>query len=58
MCWVRKKAARSSAASAFTERAAELIAGPLADSALSSAAQALSVLRSALERDQVGMPVG
>jgi DNA-binding MarR family transcriptional regulator len=42
----------------FTERAAELIAGPLADSALSSAARALSVLRSALERDQVGMPVG
>jgi DNA-binding MarR family transcriptional regulator len=42
----------------FAERAAELIGGPLTGTPLASAAQALAVLRAALERDQIGMPVG
>jgi hypothetical protein len=42
----------------FTERTAELIAGALAGHHVSAAAQALSLLRSALECDQIGMPAG
>jgi MarR family transcriptional regulator, multiple antibiotic resistance protein MarR len=42
----------------FTERVAELIGGTLGSSPVSAAAQALSDLRAALERDQIGLPTG
>jgi MarR family multiple antibiotic resistance transcriptional regulator len=42
----------------FTEQLTELVAGALGNSQVSAAAQALAVLRSALERDEVGMPTG
>ncbi|MER7755463.1 MarR family transcriptional regulator [Kitasatospora sp. NPDC097643] len=42
----------------FTERLAELIPDALAASPLTAAAQALSELRSLLERDQIGTPTG
>jgi MarR family transcriptional regulator, multiple antibiotic resistance protein MarR len=42
----------------FTERLAELIADALNASAMTAAAQALSELRSVLERDQIGTPTG
>lgn len=42
----------------FTEGLAELLAGTLDTTALSSTARALATLRSALERDQVGTPTG
>ncbi|MFF2119468.1 MarR family winged helix-turn-helix transcriptional regulator [Kitasatospora sp. NPDC058184] len=42
----------------FTERLAELTADALKTSPVAAAAQALAELRSALERDQVGMPTG
>ena len=42
----------------FTGALAELIGGTLDSSSASAAAQALSQLRSALERDQVGTPTG
>jgi MarR family multiple antibiotic resistance transcriptional regulator len=42
----------------FAERLAELIAEVLEASRITAAAQALSQLRSALERDHVGMPTG
>ncbi|AQW56068.1 MarR family winged helix-turn-helix transcriptional regulator [Streptomyces violaceusniger] len=42
----------------FTERLAELIADALKASPVTAAAQALSELRSVLERDQIGMPTG
>lgn len=42
----------------FTARLAELLAGTLEASPLAAAAQALSTLRSGLERDQIGTPTG
>ncbi|KJS53665.1 MarR family transcriptional regulator [Streptomyces rubellomurinus subsp. indigoferus] len=42
----------------FTERLAELIPDALKASPLTTAAQALSELRSLLERDQIGTPTG
>ncbi|MFJ8390389.1 MarR family winged helix-turn-helix transcriptional regulator [Streptomyces sp. NPDC094438] len=42
----------------FTERLAELIADALKASPVTAAAQALSELRSVLERDQIGTPTG
>jgi DNA-binding MarR family transcriptional regulator len=42
----------------FTERVTELIAGALDGARISAAGQALSLLRAALERDQVGVPTG
>ncbi|GHF65377.1 DNA-binding MarR family transcriptional regulator [Amycolatopsis bartoniae] len=42
----------------FTERLAELLGGPLSDAQLSPAARALSLLRTALERDGIGTPTG
>lgn len=48
----------NAAESTFTERTAELIAGTLTHDQVSAAAQAFSLLRSALERDQIGMPTG
>ena len=42
----------------FTERIAELFGGALDASQISAAAQAFSLLRSALERDQIGTPTG
>ncbi|MCP2337294.1 MarR family winged helix-turn-helix transcriptional regulator [Actinomadura rupiterrae] len=42
----------------FTERLAELTADALEASPLAAAAQALSELRSVLERDQIGAPTG
>ncbi|MER5431924.1 MarR family winged helix-turn-helix transcriptional regulator [Streptomyces sp. NPDC002588] len=42
----------------FTERLTELIGDPLDGAAMSTAAQTLSQLRSALERDQIGTPTG
>ncbi|MGW7259419.1 MarR family winged helix-turn-helix transcriptional regulator [Streptomyces sp. NPDC054834] len=42
----------------FTERLAELVGGTLDESALATVAQALTQLRSLLERDQIGMPTG
>ncbi|MDH6139433.1 MarR family multiple antibiotic resistance transcriptional regulator [Kitasatospora sp. GP30] len=42
----------------FAEALAELLGGALDAPALAAVAQALAVLRSALERDQVGMPTG
>ncbi|WP_406458443.1 MarR family transcriptional regulator [Streptomyces sp. NBC_01622] len=42
----------------FTERLAELTADALKASAMTAAAQALSELRSVLERDQIGTPTG
>jgi MarR family transcriptional regulator, multiple antibiotic resistance protein MarR len=42
----------------FTERVAELIEGALDGSRVSAVSQALALLRSALERDQVGTPTG
>ncbi|MFI6053233.1 MarR family winged helix-turn-helix transcriptional regulator [Streptomyces violascens] len=42
----------------FTERLAELLGGTLDGSRMSTVAQALSELRSVLERDQIGMPTG
>ncbi|WP_441247457.1 MarR family winged helix-turn-helix transcriptional regulator [Kitasatospora sp. McL0602] len=42
----------------FTERLAELIADALKASPMTAAAQALSELRSVLERDQIGTPTG
>ncbi|MCA1219730.1 MarR family winged helix-turn-helix transcriptional regulator [Streptomyces sp. 8L] len=42
----------------FTERAAELIGGTLTRHQVTAAAEALSVLRAALERDQIGTPTG
>ncbi|MEZ0090932.1 MarR family winged helix-turn-helix transcriptional regulator [Streptacidiphilus sp. EB129] len=42
----------------FTARLAELIAAALMASPVTAAAQALSELRSALERDQIGTPTG
>jgi MarR family transcriptional regulator, multiple antibiotic resistance protein MarR len=46
------------AESTFIERTTELIAGALTDHQVSAASQAFALLRSALERDQVGMPTG
>ena len=42
----------------FTDGVAELIGGTLDSSSASAAAQALSKLRSVLERDQIGTPTG
>lgn len=42
----------------FTERLAELVGDTIGGSAMSTVAQALSQLRSVLERDQIGMPTG
>ncbi|GAA4619774.1 hypothetical protein GCM10023196_001130 [Actinoallomurus vinaceus] len=42
----------------FAERLAELIGGTLDGPLMSTVAQTLSQLRSALERDQIGMPTG
>jgi MarR family multiple antibiotic resistance transcriptional regulator len=42
----------------FTARVTELIAGPLDPSQLSAAAEALALLRAALERGQIGTPTG
>ncbi|WP_328603082.1 MarR family transcriptional regulator [Amycolatopsis sp. NBC_00345] len=42
----------------FTERLTELIEGALDGSQISAGAQAFSLLRAVLERDQVGMPTG
>jgi DNA-binding MarR family transcriptional regulator len=42
----------------FTERVAELVGAALDDSAASAVAQALSQLRSVLERDRIGLPTG
>ncbi|WP_329364747.1 MarR family transcriptional regulator [Streptomyces sp. NBC_00669] len=42
----------------FTERLAELTADARKASAMTAAAQALSVLRSGLEREQIGTPTG
>ncbi|MGW1865923.1 MarR family winged helix-turn-helix transcriptional regulator [Streptomyces mauvecolor] len=42
----------------FTERLTELIGGTLDTSRMSTVAQTLSELRTALERDQIGMPTG
>ncbi|MGW2874146.1 MarR family winged helix-turn-helix transcriptional regulator [Kitasatospora sp. NPDC001225] len=42
----------------FTERLAELTTDALKTSPVAAAAQALAELRSALERDQIGMPTG
>lgn len=42
----------------FTDGVAELIGGTLDSSSASAAAQALSQLRSALERNQIGTPTG
>ncbi|MGG2464179.1 MarR family winged helix-turn-helix transcriptional regulator [Streptomyces sp. RGM 3693] len=42
----------------FTDGLAELIGGALGSSSGSAAAQALSGLRAALERDQIGLPTG
>ena len=42
----------------FNELTAELITGALTGHQVSTVAQAFSLLRSALERDQVGMPTG
>jgi MarR family transcriptional regulator, multiple antibiotic resistance protein MarR len=42
----------------FTERVTELFGGALDASQISAAAQAFSLLRSALERDQIGTPTG
>ncbi|WP_062984900.1 MarR family winged helix-turn-helix transcriptional regulator [Nocardia anaemiae] len=42
----------------FTERLNELLGSTLSESSLSTVAQALSQLRGALERDQVGLPAG
>jgi MarR family transcriptional regulator, multiple antibiotic resistance protein MarR len=42
----------------FTARITELFGGALDASQISAAAQAFSLLRSALERDQVGTPIG
>ncbi|GHI41581.1 MarR family winged helix-turn-helix transcriptional regulator [Streptomyces violascens] len=42
----------------FTERLTELLGGTLDGSRMSTVAQALSELRSVLERDQIGMPTG
>jgi len=42
----------------FTERLAELIADALEASPIAAAAQALSQLRSVLERDHIGTPTG
>jgi DNA-binding MarR family transcriptional regulator len=42
----------------FTERVAELVGAALDDSAVSAVVQALSQLRSVLERDRIGLPTG
>lgn len=42
----------------FTERVSGLLEGALDGSQISAVAQALALLRSALERDQVGVPTG
>lgn len=42
----------------FTETLAELTAGTLDGPSGLAAVQALSALRSALERDQIGLPTG
>ena len=42
----------------FSERVTELVAGALDASQITAAAEAFSLLRSALERDQVGTPTG
>ena len=42
----------------FTERVAELVEGALDSSQIAAVAQAFSLLRSALERKQVGVPTG
>ncbi|WP_406209394.1 MarR family transcriptional regulator [Kitasatospora sp. NBC_01560] len=42
----------------FTERLAELLTGALGPSPLAAAAQALSELRTSLERDRIGTPTG
>ena len=42
----------------FTEELAELIGAALDEAAISATAQALSALRSRLERDQIGTPTG
>jgi MarR family transcriptional regulator, multiple antibiotic resistance protein MarR len=42
----------------FDELTAELITGALTEHQVSTVAEAFSLLRSALERDQVGMPTG
>ncbi|MFJ9370764.1 MarR family winged helix-turn-helix transcriptional regulator [Nocardia sp. NPDC101769] len=42
----------------FSQRLAELFDSDIPDSSLSAVAQALSQLRSRLEREQIGMPAG
>jgi MarR family multiple antibiotic resistance transcriptional regulator len=42
----------------FTERVTELVAGALDTAQIAAAAEAFSLLRAALERDQVGTPTG
>lgn len=42
----------------FTERVTELIEGTLDGAGLSAGAQALALLRAALEREEVGVPTG
>ncbi|MFB7496787.1 MarR family winged helix-turn-helix transcriptional regulator [Streptomyces sp. NPDC056161] len=42
----------------FTERLAELIGGALDEAATAAAARTFALLRSALERDRIGMPTG
>ncbi|MEV4238039.1 MarR family transcriptional regulator [Nocardia sp. NPDC049737] len=42
----------------FSERLTELIADALADAPITAAAQTLSELRSVLQRDQIGTPIG
>ena len=42
----------------FTEGLADLVAGTLDSSAISTAAGSFALLRAALERDEIGMPTG
>lgn len=42
----------------FTARLTELVSGPLDDAQLSAVAEAMALLRGALERDQIGVPTG
>ncbi len=42
----------------FTERVTELIEGALDRTRAAAVAEALALLRTALERDQIGMPTG
>jgi MarR family transcriptional regulator, multiple antibiotic resistance protein MarR len=47
-----------SAEQTFTECLAELVGGALDSTQVAAGAQALSLLRAALERDQIGLPTG